>query len=273
MAVEPDMRRYHAWQRRILLNGGGVTLGSYGELWEDQPDHPGREVLMRLAAARGSADLPTDTFTRTLLRDILHAAGGVEHHAERVIAALDQSQHEQETLVETNPEYGWRSDAGDQHVAIKESLAWDYPDLLTWLRAVEERVDHSFQGTRFGLLPAIAETELRDDVDRLFQTFKGRVGDERRLANYGLHAAKVPDPNTPTGLLQEDAAIVVPIPDPPEDPVYVFDQFTYEQDRDLRSFTIEALTATQQFVDGLLDAFVRAHERVEVARGNSAPGA
>ena len=47
----------------------------------------------------------------------------------------------------------------------------------------------------------------------------------------------------------------------------VFDQFTYDEGGDLRSFTAEALAATEELIDGLLDAFARAHERVRIARG------
>jgi hypothetical protein len=199
----------------------------------------------------------------------LHAGGGVEYHAGRVLAALDQSQREYAELVERQPEFAWRPDVQRQHVTIKESLAWEYPNLLTWLRGVEERIDRRVPGShvRVGLLPALGDEELREDVAALLEAFKDRVGDERRLANYGLHVAKVPDPNTPSGLLQEDGTILVPIPDPPEEPVYVFDQFTYGEERDMRSFTIEALAATEELMDGLLAAFERANERVRIARG------
>jgi len=75
------------------------------------------------------------------------------------------------------------------------------------------------------------------------------------------------DPSTPRGPRQEDETIVVEIPDPPRERVDVFDQFTYDEGGDLRSFTAEALAATEELIDGLLDAFARAHERVRIARG------
>jgi hypothetical protein len=265
---DPQMRRYHSWQRWLSQAGG---FAQYAELWADQPDHPAREPLARLAAKLGREEEPIGSFlTRTLLIDVLHAGGGVEYHAERVLGALDQSQREHRALVErqAGSEF-WVPYAPNQYVPVKESLAWEYPNVLTWLRAVEERIDRrvpSRSGLRVGLLPAIAEEELRADVERLLGSFKARVGDERQVANYGLHAAKVPDPNRPIGLRQEDDTIIVEIPDAPSEPVYVFDQFTYEDGRDLRTFAVEVLAATEELMDGLLDAFGRAHERIRIAR-------
>jgi hypothetical protein len=275
MTAKPELRRYHAWQSRILMDRGGPSLGFYGELWRDPLDHPAREPLEHLAARAGADDVsPRYFLIRTLLRDVLHAAGGVEYHAERVLAALDQSQREQDDLAEKDPTYGWQPGIEEFHVPIKESLAWDYPDLLTWLRTVEERICRRVprSDARIGLLPAIGEPELRAEVERLLRAFKDRDGDERQLANYGLHAAKLPGPSTPSALLQEDGTILVPVPDPPEEPVYVFDLFTYEKGRDLRTFAIEALAATEQLIDGLLDEFARAHERIRATGGEVSPG-
>jgi hypothetical protein len=172
-------------------------------------------------------------------------------------------------MSEKDPSYQWHPGIEEQYVSIEETLAWDYPDLLTWLRTVEERIDRRVPGrlTRLGLLPAIGESGLRTDVEQLLQAFKDRVGDERRLANYGLHAAKLPDPNSPMALLQEDGTLFVRIPDSLDESVDVFDLFSYDEDRDLRSFTVDALAATEQLIDGLLDGFARAHQRIRTARG------
>jgi hypothetical protein len=59
----------------------------------------GFEPTGDLSAASGFQDRPD---TRTLLRDPLHAAYGVEYHAERVLAALDQAQREQDAQRKAN---------------------------------------------------------------------------------------------------------------------------------------------------------------------------
>ena len=60
---------------------------------------------------------------------------------------------------------------------------------------------------------------------------------------------------TLSGLVNSDGTLTVRIPDSSNAPIYIPDQFTYKQGRDLRTFTVEALTATEALIDGLLDAF------------------
>jgi hypothetical protein len=257
---------------RLIADGGGVPLGFYAELWNEQPDHPARPALERLAKVLGYERPAPYWLSESLLRDVLHAAGGVEYHALRVIAALDESQHQYNAYIEKYPEAAWRRDVEAQHFSVTEGLSWEYPNLLTWLRTVTERIVRETRGKRVGLLPAIADEELRADVELLLQGFKDRVGDERQLANYGLHAAKLPDPGTPQGVVQENNTLLVRIPDPTDEPIYVFDQFTYDQGRDLRSFTTYGVAATVELIDGLIDAFARANERVKTARGGRSLG-
>jgi hypothetical protein len=107
--------------------------------------------------------------SESLLRDVLHAAGGVEYHALRVIAALDESQHQYNAYIEKYPEAAWRRDVEAQHFSVTEGLSWEYPNLLTWLRTVTERIVRKTRGKRVGLLPAIADEELRADVELLLQ--------------------------------------------------------------------------------------------------------
>jgi hypothetical protein len=50
----------------------------------------------------------------------------------------------------------------------------------------------------------------------------------------------------------------------------VFDQFTYDHRRDLATFAITAVNATDEFMTTLLDAFEQATTRVAAARAASA---
>jgi hypothetical protein len=188
------------------------------------------------------------------------------------LEALDLSQRKYNALVATNPEFGWQSDV-PQHIVVEESLAWDYPNLLTWLRAVEDRLDRpSIPGSavRLGLIPASGDDELSADLKRASAAFKDRVGGERHLANFGLHAAKVTGPSTSMARIEADETLVVSIPDPPNERVHIFDQFTSELDRDLRTFAVEALDATEELVAAVIGAFERAQERAVEAREKAA---
>jgi hypothetical protein len=286
MTVAMDLRRYHEWMRRAW------TIRPDGELWAEQPDHPAREPVERLGDRLGRGVDVNFIMVRTLLADVVHAAGGVEYHSARVLTALDRSQRNYDDGVADNPP---RADPNHECFPIEESLAWDYANLVIWLRTVEERVDRlslrfdpapklsRFEKglvwllrhrqpdlvwrrrparTRVGLLPAVGEAQLRAEIEQLLGSFKDRVGDERTLANYGPHAAQLPDPGTPNAALRPDGTLVVPIPDPPAEPIYVFDQFTFDQRRDLATFAIAAVNATDEFMTAILDAFEKAATRV-----------
>jgi hypothetical protein len=293
MTVAMDLRRYHEWMRRAS------TITPDEELWAEQPDHPGRKPVGRLG---DKLDREVDVdfvLVRTLLADVVHAAGGVEYHAARVLSALDRSQRDYDHGVADDTH---RPDGQHTYVPLEESLAWDYANLLVWLRTVEERMDRlsirfdpapklsRFENelvwllrrrqpdlvwrrrparARVGLLPAVGDAQLRAEAEQLLASFKDRVGDERTLASYGPHAAQLLTPGTPNAALRPNGTLVVPVPDPPAEPIYVLDQFTYDQRRDLATFAITAVNAADEFMTALLDAFEQATTRVAAARAGS----
>jgi hypothetical protein len=259
---------YARWQYRMNFpSDGWLPLGIAGELWSEQLNHPACAWL----DARESPVEPEAEFqlTRTLLQDVLHAAGGVEHEVVRVLDAIDATQRWFDEAVASDP--GWRPEmAARMYVPLESSLAWDYANLLTWLRTVEERIERRGRrraSLKLGLLPALADATVRDDVARLLRAFKQAVGGERELTNYALHASQIPSPGTPSGRLTEDGLLFFPIPDPSNEPIYIFNQFTYAEGRDLRSFATVVLEATETLVEGILTSFEHANSRLRAARG------
>jgi hypothetical protein len=243
---------------------GWLPLGKAGELWSDLADHPARPWL-----DANESTLGTFALTRTLLQDVVHAAGGVEQSVGRVLHTLDASQRNVDEMAAANPEWDPATNA-PLHFTLEPSLGWDYANLLTWVRSVEERIDRPGrrdEPRRLGLLPALADAEVRDEVARLLAEFKKAVGGERELANYALHASQLPSPGTPTGRIDDNGLLRFPIPDPSTKAVYIFGQFTYAQDRDLRTFAAQVLDETTKLVEGILAAFERANARIRAARG------
>lgn len=260
-AYRPPGRYAASLMRAHFPEDGFLALGRAAELWLEQTDHPAWEWLN----SRGGGAY---RLTWNLLGDVLHAAGGVEYSAGRVLWLLDEGERWFASHHERHPEVGkFRQDV-PHHVALPPALAWEYANLLTWLRTVEERIERRGRGRgpKLGLLPAIAEPELRVAVAGLRSAFQVQVGGERELANYALHAATIPQ-GTPSGRLNEDGTLTMAIPDPADEPIYIFDQFTYEQGRDLRTFTCQALGATESLIDRLFDAFQAANDRVRARRG------
>lgn len=253
--------RYSAWFRRAHFpQDGFLPLGRVEELWKDQSGHPAWQWLT-------DRDGGSYRLTWNLLDDVLHAAGGVEHSADRVLWYLDAGERWFAQQQEEHPEVVRVTSGVPYDVGLPSALAWEYSNLLTWLRTVEERIERRGRGpgTKLGLLPQIAEADLRTVVEELLKTFQARVGGERELANYALHAAKLPH-DSPKGRLNEDGTLTMAIPDPATEPIHIFDQFTYDRKRDLRTFAIEALDATEKLIAGLLDAFQAANDRVRSRR-------
>lgn len=69
-----------------MITSSGATLGFYGETWADISDHPASGWFVE----RGIE--PEFRLTHNLLRDVLHAAGGVEYVVEKIDAALQVAQ-------------------------------------------------------------------------------------------------------------------------------------------------------------------------------------
>jgi hypothetical protein len=77
-----------------------------------------------------------------LLLDVVHAAGGVEHHVARVLPDLDDGQRGFDEHSAADPD--WTPEVTSRILLLtlaSSSLEWDYADLLTWTRTVEERID------------------------------------------------------------------------------------------------------------------------------------
>jgi hypothetical protein len=270
--LKRQLGRYYSWLSRLAegVPPGWLPLGVAGELWQEQSNHPARVWLEERAAAMGREIDTTHYLTRNLLRDVVHAAGGVLYTATRVEASLDATQRIADMATAGRLR---RSDV-PQGISQDGTVQWEYGNLLTWLRTVEERIDRpgrSRGGGRLGLRAALGDVELQRDVRRLLGDYRTTVGTERQLANYSLHASAIPYAGAPAEL--RDDVVVVPIPDPLAEPVFIFDQFTYQQGRDMRTFTHDSVVATERLIDALLDAFAAANTRAEAARRGKEPAA
>src|SRR5581483_4488068 len=86
-----------------------------------------------------------------------------------------------------------------------------------------------------------------------------------RLRNFSTHLGAVPS-HAFGGVKLRDGLIVVPIPDPPPEPIYLWDEFTYEAGDELRAFANRSLAAVGRFVEGMLTALEEERDRIEEER-------
>jgi hypothetical protein len=85
------MNRYHEWARRAF---GPPQLGFQGDIWRLVPRHPATEwVRNKLTHLRSPASDEEVAYylNRSLIQDVLHAAGAAEYTANKVYAAAAAS--------------------------------------------------------------------------------------------------------------------------------------------------------------------------------------
>jgi hypothetical protein len=271
MALDDSLKPHEMflrWLRRAHFpDERWLPLGRAGELWSPQSDHPARAWLEERAAELGREIDVTYYLTRSLLDDVLHAAGGVEYSAYRVLEQLDAAQAQFEEQRHQSPETYAFNPHVPHHWVLAPTITWDYANLLTWLRAFADRIcRREPSGGVLGLLPAIGDATAGGDIEECLRRYRSRVGGDRQLANYALHASQVPGGGSPSAEITASGALVMRIPDRSSRTIYVFDQFRFDQNRDLRTFAERARSATEELVEGILASLERANARFKAVR-------
>jgi hypothetical protein len=253
------MRKFDKWLRRSIESVEGMPVGAPLELWRVVPKHPGNDWLRDKAKQLGrytDSDLTYDT-SRSHLLDVLYAGGAIEYTVARIDAICDAVQafaeeHEIDAQAQDVP-------MGLRTMEVDDAY-WEYANLLTWVRTLLDRMRSTDPHSRatLGLIPALSEhTPLRRAVETLLDrlTRDPLIEDEVHFTNYGLHLHALPGGGTPVARVTTDGRVRLLIPDKPGQRVYLFDQFTYDDERELVSFAHAVLDRVESFVDELLGAF------------------
>jgi hypothetical protein len=249
-----------------------IPLALGGEVWDDLSDHPAWDWLLRWAQEHDrdtDASRLTYYLTRTLVLEVIHAAGAIEYTVERIEVCLDDAQawvDEHVAPVESTqpePEFGM----GVGHPDIEHARI-EMANLLGWMHALLDRLERPPKRgeRRLGLIPSIAaDYPLRHRLEELHRELAAAL-EERQLRNFTIHSSTIPHANAGARLLDGER-IVFSIPDRPESPVYLFDQFTWENGRELRSFARSVLSAVEVFMEGFVSALEENREQQLARRG------
>ncbi len=251
------LTRYEIWMRRVRRE----QLGAGNAAWKDLSGTAQYAAWRQLAEARGaSADVP-GYLTRSLLAEVLYAAGGVERELGLLRKALAdvQEQFPGEATARPAPPAVEQPIVGSYGAAppVREA-SYSFINLLSWARATVERTDRRYESgsqERAGLLPALAEGQLHDSVAAALRHLMAALRDSRFLAGYALHTGAVPGGGTPQAEILPDEHHLAQVPDPLADPVLTWETFKFTQDRDMLAYASELMTAIETFVDSVLDAF------------------
>ena len=235
-----------------------MELGGPGELWRVVPKNPANAwvagELQR--TGRGQDDESIAYYTsRTLLDDVLHAGGAIEYTVARI-----------EVLCAAVQEYAAKHDLTASHDAARSRLSTaavdeayiEYANLLNWLRTLLDRMrsQDPYSKAKLGLIPALrSDTPLRRDVETVFDLFERKYRSEANLTNFGLHLHALPGGGTPVATVDAEGQTRLLIPDAPTNRINVFDQFTYNEERELVGFADAVIASVDSFVHALLSAF------------------
>ena len=250
------LTRYEIWMRRVRRE----QLDVWSENWADLSSTPQYAAWRQLAAARGAgADVP-GYLTRSLLSEVIYAAGGVEREFGQLRKALAEVRQSTEATgrpaqrrPEEQPVAGWYGAAPSVRAA-----SYSFVNMLSWARSTVDRTDRRYRSRspeRAGMLPALADGQLRDSVEAALQHLRAALRDSRFLASYAVHAGAVPGGGAPGAEILPDGRSLARVPDPLADPVLTGEAFEFTQDRDMLTYATELMTAIEIFVDSVLDAF------------------
>jgi hypothetical protein len=250
--------RYLEWPRRVL-NG---QLGVGSELWADVSAHPAAARLEAVAQSHGRTVDPDEIayhITRSLLLDVIHAAGGVEYTVERLLSALHEVQQWTDGWVDVLPPPDREPpEEGSWVGAGRWDVSFEVSNLLVWARTLGERLENKInQGgveVKIGLLPALAQGDLKHQVARFHDELARWLRAEGYLANYTLHVGRLHG-GTPMLRLDTDGQARFLLPDRPAGRIWSWEEFTYRQNRDARAVGEDLLRRVEHFMDGLLASF------------------
>jgi hypothetical protein len=243
----------------IFPDSVAASLSWGAERWRPAHEFPEYQAVLDGASRLGIPVDATYELTQHLLEEVIAAAAAIEYTVEKLLAAVASADSEVASMQiqwpEGEPEYGSHVSANSLWSAYAE-----FNDLLTWIRALEERMerrDRTFRNQAVGLLPSLAAGPLRVRVAILFADLKADLLDVvRPLTNYVLHASVLPAPMSNSARVRE-GRLFLEIPDLPKEPKAIRTRFDLSWDDHLTadSFAVSALETISTFVDRLLDTF------------------
>jgi len=255
--------KFHEWQRRVNIPPtANSALGSAYEYWDlDLARYEGWKQLQERYQSLGLKTTERNLayeLASHLLGDVLVAAGGVEVAISRVRAAAIELQAyaDKHNMKEAR---GNRKVLGHPEAT---NLWYAFADLVSWTRTVVERLDRRAEDSkafpRQGLVPALKPETLKRDAKAVLKDLQGGpVGKARLIANFMLHTALVAHPFSGVEI-DKSGRVILPVPDPPVDPVKHWYLLTWDQKRDGLEVAEEIWEAVQKCVEELLGAFERA---------------
>ena len=255
------LERTRAWRNRLHFpENAKAGLNFPAEVWMWDIASYESAAGIRRVLQRGTTTPDEEEVlyrvVRSLISDVIDAAGGVEHAYSSWCSLLAQATAEfsewQQAFVGDHAETTTFA-----HPFLDQAL-YELHHLTSWARTLDERLERRPRdSTRFptqGLIPAMAPGPRLDAV-RLARDQMRRDGvhEARILSNLVLHMQPIAL-GTPTAVLVE-GRIQVPFPDRVAEPVSHHLELTYASGRQASQFADGLMRAVEAFMNSLLEAF------------------
>lgn len=245
---------YEIWMGRAERDKLGARDGDWAELSRT----PQYESWRRLAEARGAGQDVQHYATRSLLSEVIYAAGGVEREFLQLRRALADVQQLAGEAAPAEPAPG--RPVSRPYVAARpvREASYCFVNLLSWARATAERTDRPCKpgsSQRAGLLPALPPGQLHGSVAAALQYLRTALRDSRSLASYVFHTGAVSAQGAPGIEILPDGRNLARLADPLADPAQSGDAFEFTEDRAMLAYATELMAAIEVFVNRVLDAF------------------
>jgi hypothetical protein len=246
--------------RRIHFGAGRTVPLDFGaELWKwdtslyESAD--GIVAALRRTAGPLDSGLILSHVTGSLLDDVVDAAGGVESAHARLHQAVALVQ---KTVMRWSSTLGEMADGVGMSDPSIDDAWYTVEELLVWARTLDDRLRRPAKDKRRypdqGLIPALAAGPRRDAVIAArARLCSAGVNEARYLAGLNLHMQSS-QAGSKLGRMRS-GRIILPFPDQVTVPVSHRRQLTYDENRDVVSFTDGLMGAVERFMDEMISAF------------------
>lgn len=194
--------------------------------------------------------------TRSLVLDVVDAAGGVEQAHERFRKAVEAVRETYLRWSAANP--ALFTEGGGMSDPTVEAAWYALEELLIWARVLDDRLKRRpvQRGQRAdqGLIPALADHPRRDAVIAArSRLLNAGLNEASLLSNLSLHMQSS-QAGSKRGIIQA-GDVVLPFPDRVTKPVSHRWELTYDDRRDAVLFAGSLMVAVEQFMDETIVAF------------------
>jgi hypothetical protein len=242
----------HGPGRRVPLDFGAELWNSDLSLFESVPGIAA--VLERSHPAPGDDRIWYEA-TRSLLADVVDAAGGAELALGRLHASMDLAQERYDPSLVEHVDESVEVGLSDPST---EDAWYAMAELWMWARTLDDRLKRKAvttgQKKPQGLIPALADGPRREAVVRArSKMLMSPVGEAQHLANLHLHMQPVPA-GTKSARVRA-GKVILPFPDKVTSTVSHRSELTYKDRRDGVTFADDLSSAMELFMDAMLTAF------------------